>query len=120
VAENIAMPFLRLFGNSIDAARARVAEVLDFVELDVSCANLLMGDLDEAAHWRVAFARSIAHQPKILIAVSPPALFLLPLARRYARQTGAAVLWNAGAADVRGLCERVLTPDCRMTSIPAS
>jgi hypothetical protein len=79
-----------------------------------------MGDLDEAAHWRVAFARSIAHQPKILVAVSPPALFLLPLARRYARQTEAAVLWNAGAADVRRLCERVLTPDCRMTSIPAS
>ena len=120
VAENIAMPFLRLFGNTIDAARERVAEVLDFVELDVSCANLSMGDLDEAAHWRVAFARSIAHQPKILVAVSPPALFLLPLARRYARQTGAAVLWNAGAADVRRLCERVLTPDCLMTSIPAS
>lgn len=120
VAENIAMPFLRLFGNSIDAARERVAEVLDFAEVDVSCANLSMGDLDEAAHWRVAFARSIAHQPKILVAVSPPALFLLPLARRYAKQTGAAVLWNVGTADVSGLCERVLTPERRKIAIPAS
>jgi len=120
VAENIAMPYLRLCGNSIEAARERVAEVLDMAGLDVSCANLAMGNLDEAAHWRVAFARSIAHQPKILIAVSPPALFLLPLARRFAQQTGAAVLWNAGAVDATGQCDRILSPGNRRIPIPTA
>lgn len=116
VAENIAMPFLRICGNSIDAARERVAEVLEMAELDGACANLAVGDIDESAHWRAAFARSIVHRPKILVAVSPPPLFLLPLARRYAEKTGAAVLWNAGSADVGGLCDRILHPGTTMTS----
>ena len=119
VAENIAMPFLRLCGNSIDAARERVAEVLVLADLDVSCANLGITDLDEASHWRVAFARSIVHSPKILIAVSPPALFLLPLARLYARQTGATVLWNAGDGNVTGQCDRILSPTHKKISITA-
>lgn len=110
VAENIAMPYLRLCGNSIDAAREKVGEVLAWADLDVTCANLSIADLDEITHWRIAFARSIVHNPKILVAVSPPAPFLLPMARRYARQTGATVLWNAGTEDVTGQCDMVLSP----------
>lgn len=116
VAENIAMPFLRICGNAIDDARERVAEVLEMAELDRACANLAIGDLDEEAHWRVAFARSIVHCPKILIAVSPPAIFLLPLATRYAEQTGTAVLWDAGTADVSGLSDRILNPGAAKSS----
>ena len=108
VAENIAMPYLRLCGNSIDAAREKVAEVLVWADLDVSCANLAIANLDEITHWRVAFARSIVHAPKILIAISPPAPFLLALAKRYARKTGATVLWNAGSGDVSGHCDMVI------------
>lgn len=116
VAENIAMPYLRICGNAIEAARERVAEVLEMAELDRACANLAIGNLDEEAHWRVAFARSIVHSPKILVAVSPPALFLLPLAKCYAEQTGATVLWNAGTADVSGLCDRILYPGAAKSS----
>lgn len=119
VAENIAMPYLRLCGNSIDAARERVAEVLVLADLDVSCANLAITDLDESSQWRVAFARSVVHSPKILVAVSPPAQFLLPLARRYARETGATVLWNAGMEDITGQCDRILAPHRTTISITA-
>ena len=119
VAENIAMPFLRLSGNSIDAARERVAEVLTLSNLDVSCANDAIASLDEDSQWRVAFARAIVHAPKILVAASPPASSLLPLARRYARQTGATVLWNAGSSNVTGQCDRVLSPKCPRISISA-
>lgn len=113
VAENIAMPYLRLGGNSIDAARDRVAEVLALAGLEVSVANLPTAQLDEASHWRVAFARSIVNHPEILIAVSPPAPFLLPLACRYARENGVAVLWNAGTGDVAGYCDAILFPGGR-------
>ena len=113
VAENIAMPYLRLRGNSIEGARARVAEVLETAELAASCANLAIGELDESSQWRVAFARSIVHEPKILVAVSPPAMFLLPMAQHYARETGAVVLWNAGKEVVTGQCDRILAPGGR-------
>ena len=113
VAENIAMPYLRLRGNSIERARERVAEVLETAELDVSYANLPIAELDEASHWRVAFARAIVHEPTILVAVSPPAAFLLPLARRYAADTRAVLLWNAGKEVVAGQFDRILAPGGR-------
>jgi len=119
VAENIAMPYLRLCKTSIEGARERVAEVLATARLDAACANLAIANLDEECRWRVAFARAIVHNPKILIAVSPTAPFLLPLARSHARATGTVVLWNAGGEIVTGQCDRIIAPAARRVAIEA-
>lgn len=117
VAENIAMPYLRLCNASIDLARDRVAEVLGVAGLDTSCANLAVAELDEEGQWRTAFARAIVHNPKILITVSPAAPFLLPLAKSHARETGTMVLWNADAEIATSQCDRTLSPSKRSTII---
>ena len=111
VAENIAMPYLRHHGNSIDSARDRIAEVLEVSGLPLSSANLAVANLDEESLWRVAFARSIVHHPKILVAVSPPAAFLLPLAKAHALATGLVVLWNAGDTPAVAACDGLLTSE---------
>jgi ABC-type lipoprotein export system ATPase subunit len=110
VAENIAMPFLRLCGDSAEGARDRVDEVLEFAGLDGSQALSDIRDLDSESRWRVAFARSIVHRPAILVAVTPPAPFLLPLASRYSKEESACVLWNAGVENPADQCDRVLEP----------
>lgn len=109
-AENIAMPLLRLCRDSVEEAGARVAEVLAFSGLEESVGRAHAEDLDGESLWRVAFARSIVHRPEILVAISPPARFLLPLAARYARETGACVLWNAGEDGETFECDRVIEP----------
>lgn len=111
VAENIAMPYLRHHGNAIDSARDRIAEVLAVSGLPISSANLAVANLDEESLWRVAFARSIVHHPKILVAVSPPASFLLALAKSHALATGMVVLWNAGDSLAPEPCDRLLYPE---------
>ena len=108
VAENIAMPYLRHHGNAIDSARDRIAEVLAVSGLPLSSANLAVANLDEESLWRVAFARSIVHHPKILVAVSPPAAFLLPLAKAHAQATGMVVLWNTDDTRAVAPCDRIL------------
>jgi ABC-type lipoprotein export system ATPase subunit len=107
VAENIAMPFLRLCRDESGKAGARVAEVLAFSGLEECVGKADAADLDVEGLWRAAFARAIVHRPEILVAVSPPARFLLPLAARYARENGACVLWNAGE-DAVAECDRVI------------
>ncbi len=94
VAENVAMPFFRICGQGEDAARERTLAALDFVGA-ASLHAMLVGNLDDATHWRVAFARAIVHSPAVLVAVSPPSDLLMPFARRFADSFGAAVLWNA-------------------------
>jgi len=110
VAENIAMPFLRLRDDSAEEAGARVSEVLAFSGLEESTGKADAAELDLESLWRVAFARAIVHRPEILVAVSPPARFLLPLAARYARENGACVLWNAGQDGEACECDRVIEP----------
>jgi ABC-type lipoprotein export system ATPase subunit len=117
VAENIAMPFLRLCGDSSEGARDRVGEVLEFAGLDAGCASSDIKNLDVETQWRVAFARSIVHKPEILVAISPPASFLLPLARRYSREQGACVLWNAGSEHFPVECDRVIEPPMRCAAM---
>jgi ABC-type ATPase involved in cell division len=105
------MPYLRHHGNSIDSARDRIAEVLEVSGLPLSSANLAVANLDEESLWRIAFARSIVHHPKILVAVSPPAAFLLSLAKAYALATGLVVVWNAGDTSIVGPCDRLLASE---------
>lgn len=97
VGENVAMPFFRLCGKSEEAASLRVAGVLDFAGLRL-CGSESLECLAEDELWRVAFARAIVHGPAILAAVSEPSPALLPLARRYADEHGALVLWPGEAA----------------------
>ncbi len=111
VAEYIAMPYLRHRGNSIELAGDRISEVLAFSGLPISSANLAVANLSEESLWRVAFARSVVHYPKILVAVSPPPDFLLPLAHAHARATGMAVLWNSGDTTAIGTYHRLLTSE---------
>lgn len=94
VAENVAMPFFRICGQGEDAARERTLAALDFVGT-ASLHAMLVGNLDDATQWKVAFARAIVHSPAVLVAVSPPSGLLMPFARRFADSFGAVVLWNA-------------------------
>lgn len=97
VAENVAMPFLRICGEA--DYRERTLAALEFAGV-AALHSVPVEDLDDAEHWRVAFARAIVHSPPVLIAVSPPSPILLPLARRLADEMGTAVLWNGAKGDL--------------------
>lgn len=107
VAENVAMPFFRICGQDEDHARRRTLEVLEFVDI-AGQHGMLVGDLDDATHWRVAFARAIVHSPAVLVAISPPSDLLLPFARRLADSFGTTVLWNCGGNRQIALADRLL------------
>ncbi len=105
VAENVAMPFLRICGEN--DYQERTLEALEFVGVS-ALHGVPVGDLDDTAHWRVAFARAIVHSPAVLIAVSPPNPLLLPLARRLADEIGTAVLWNGDKADILPFADNLI------------
>ncbi|MEI8292823.1 MAG: ATP-binding cassette domain-containing protein [bacterium] len=96
VAENVAMPFLRICGQ--DDVREHTLAALEFAGI-ADLQGIQVSELPEAAHWRVAFARAIVHSPPLLVAISPPHASLLPLARRLADELGTAVLWNGDQSD---------------------
>lgn len=105
VAENVAMPFLRICGE--DDFQERTVAALEFAGV-ANLHSVPVEDLDDAAHWRVAFARAIVHSPPVLIAVSPPNPLLLPLARRLADLVGTAVLWNGEKVDILPFADHVI------------
>ena len=107
VAENVAMPFFRICGVDGGAARVRSLAALEFVGI-VALHGILVGNLDDAAHWKVAFSRAIVHSPAVLVAISPPSDLLLPFARRFADSFGTAVLWNGLSNDLLPLADCVL------------
>jgi ABC-type lipoprotein export system ATPase subunit len=102
LAENVAMPLFRICGTDAGAARQRTFEVLEFCGI-AHLENQLAGGLLPSVQRRAAFARSLVHQPSILIAISPRGSDeLLDLAIRTAKELGVCVLW-AGARDHHGL-----------------
>jgi ABC-type lipoprotein export system ATPase subunit len=105
VAENVAMPFLRICGE--DDYQERTLEALEFTGV-ASLHSVPAEELDDTAHWRVAFARAIVHSPPVLIAVSPPSPLLLPLARRLADEIGTAVLWNGDKVDLLPFADNLI------------
>jgi ABC-type lipoprotein export system ATPase subunit len=107
VAENVAMPFFRICGQDEGDARERTLAALEFAGI-ADLHGMLVGNLDDAAHWRVAFARAIVHSPAVLVAISPPSDLLLPFARRCADLFGTSVLWNGVGGDLLALADSVL------------
>ena len=105
VAENVAMPFLRICGE--DDYQERTMAALEFAGV-ASLHSVPVEELDDTAHWRVAFARAIVHSPSVLIAVSPPSPLLLPLARRLADEIGTAVLWNGEKVDLLPFADNLI------------
>jgi len=79
---------------------------------------------DVSANFSAASTALFQCRPKIraqlllgiLGSVSTPTFFLLSLARHYAEETVAAVLWNANNADLAGLCGMILHPKVRRIS----
>lgn len=107
VAENVAMPLFRICGGGAREARDRTRQVLEFAGI----ANLetrRAGMIDPALRWRTAFARALVHQPRILIAISPPDPGLLPLARSAAENLGITVLWAGVREAVAPYADRII------------
>jgi ABC-type lipoprotein export system ATPase subunit len=97
VAENVAMPFLRICGQG--DAKEHTLAALDFSGI-AHLHDVATCELPEALHWRVAFARAIVHSPTVLLAVTSPHPSLLPLARKLADERGTAVLWSGEKAEM--------------------
>lgn len=107
VAENVAMPLFRICGGGAAEARKRTREVLEFAGIgDFETART--GKLDPVLRWRTAFARALVHDPRILIAISPPDPNLLPLAKLAAKTHRLTVLWAGNRADVSPYADRII------------
>lgn len=83
VAENIEYP-LRVHDWPADERKARVAEVLDLIELS-HAANRLVGELSGGQQQRIAIGRALAYRPSLLLLDEP----MGALDRRLRQQLGA-------------------------------
>jgi len=107
VAENVAMPLFRICGGGAVEARKRTREVLEFAGIgDFETART--GKLDPVLRWRAAFARALVHDPRVLIAISPPDPDLLPLAKLAAAKYHLTVLWAGEREAVAPYADRII------------
>lgn len=107
VAENVAMPLFRICGGEAAEARERTREVLEFAGIgDFETART--GKLDPVLRWRAAFARALVHDPRVLIAISPPDPDLLPLAKLAAAKYHLTVLWAGIRGEVGAYADRII------------
>ena len=107
VAENVAMPLFRICGGGAVEARKRTREVLEFAGIgDFEAART--GKLDPVLRWRAAFARALVHDPRVLIAISPPDPDLLPLAKLAAAKFHLTVLWAGDRETVAPHADRII------------
>lgn len=105
VAENIAIPLLRIRGVSAEEASNRTRSMLEFVGLP-DLGDFPACQLDHATQQQIAFVRALIHHPKILIAVSPfPTL--LPLTRLAAHEMGITVVCSGKESFLAAVCDRL-------------
>jgi lipoprotein-releasing system ATP-binding protein len=111
VAENVAMPLFRICGGDAREARDRTVEVLEFCGIS-SLETTLAGRLDGDQRTRVALARALVHEPRILVAISPRENDVIPaLARRAAEARGLCVLWAGPEGTLSRHAHRILHLD---------
>lgn len=105
VAENIAMPLLKIRGVSAEEASDRTRSMLEFAGLP-DLGDFPVCQLDCITQQHIALIRALIHQPKILIAVSPfPAI--LPLARLAAHEMGITVICTGEEDFLATNCDRL-------------
>jgi putative ABC transport system ATP-binding protein len=114
VAENLQLP-LALLGRDAMAARARVQELLGQVEL-TDRASSFPDRLSGGEQQRVAVARALAHDPRLVLADEPTgnldtesAERVLSLLSSLSRARGTTVIVVTHSTDVARLADRVLT-----------
>ncbi len=107
VAENVAMPLFRICGGGAAEARERTREMLAFAGI-AGFETPRAGKLDPALRWRAAFARALVHDPRILVAISPPDPDLLPLAKHAAEKFHLTVLWAGERNAVSAHADRII------------
>ncbi len=107
VAENVAMPLFRICGGEAREARERTRQVLEFAGIG-HLETARAGNLDPSFRWRAAFARALVHEPRVLIAISPPDPGLLPLAKLAAEKSGITVLWSGERECLLPFADRVI------------
>ena len=100
VAQNVAIPLFRIRRSNAIAARERTIQVLDFCGI-ADLENQRAGSLVLSAQRRVAFARALVHDPRVLVSLSPHAGDdLFELAFRAAEELKLCVLWAGAEAGV--------------------
>jgi len=111
VAENVAMPLFRICGGDAKGVRARTLEVLDFCGI-ADLESHLAGRLDFSQRRTVALARALAHDPDILLILSPSAAEdLLVLARRAAIELNRCVVWAGAEEQLHHHAHRLIQMD---------
>lgn len=94
VIENIAFPVLKAGGDESEQS-ARTLDALRFCSLEMEADHPITA-LTPPQRSIVAFARAIAHRPRVLIAESPGSEeTLAPLARRAVDELGLTVIWGS-------------------------
>jgi ABC-type ATPase involved in cell division len=104
------MPLFRICGGGAAEARERTREVLEFVGIG-DFETVRTGQLDPVLRWRTAFARALVHDPRILIAISPPDPDLLPLAKMAAIKYRLTVLWAGDRTACAPHADRIMELD---------
>lgn len=117
VAENVAMPLFRICGGEAREARERTRQVLECAGIS-HLETARAGNLDPSFRWRAAFARALVHEPRVLIAISPPDPGLLPIAKLAAEKSGITVLWSGERECLLPFADRVIALENGRTSHP--
>ncbi|MEO8206864.1 MAG: ATP-binding cassette domain-containing protein [Chthoniobacterales bacterium] len=108
VVENIAIPYLRHFEARPEDARSAAEEALEFCGI-LDFASALACDLTPSIQEVTAFARAIAHKPKILLAESSMhSNTMLALARAAVNTLGSTVIWSGTREELIGYSDRFI------------
>ncbi len=114
VGENVELP-LALNGVADGEVRRRSRELLEELGL-ASCANRFPEDISGGEQQRVAVARAVIHEPKLVLADEPTgnldvetAHHVLELLQRTCRDRNATLLVATHSAEIAAQATRVLT-----------